>query len=270
MAWSPGASEPLGWDHLSLAEADSDTRRLRALLQRSPSPSAGGWKHYPLSIAGNFLTERWLQGEGDVLNGGFISSPGSAWYQVQALHYSLPVAFGCCLSTGGNPASDGVGVRFWYVSGGRTVLGEGADLHFTLWKGGQAAYELPILRIPAGLAEPYELEGSLLEDWWREKLAELASFEGFQAGVSARYQAALVAFRAALDGGRLGRRVYDPYTGGGIPPESRLERLTTRQAHELGRQMEDRVAVWQSLLDQHGQAMYQAFRRVVPLPELLD
>ena len=260
--------KPLDWETLRLA-SDDDARHLRTLLKAVPARTSG-WKHYPLRVGGNFLTERWMKGEGQVLNQHFMETAGSAWYQVEALHYDLPDAFGCLLSAGRNPDQDGLGVRFWYASGGQRIVGEGADLDFSVWRNGKVVAKLPVLRTPIDLPEPYEVEGDVPNQGWRANLAALTDPESFQASTVVRYDGALAGFGKSLAEGRVKKRVYGEYHGDGIPPESHLEPITADEAEMLRRHAESEVAGWKSGLAKHGPEMYQALHDLVPLQALTD
>lgn len=262
------AGAPLSWDQLRFTES-ADTGHLKALLKAIPQKTSG-WSHYPLRSGGNFLTERWMKGDGEVLNESYMTSAGNAWYQLEALHYNLPQAFGCLLSAGRQPARDGIGVRFWYCSGGKSIVGEGADLDFAVWKQGKMVAEVPILRIPVSLPEPFELEGSASSDDWRASLALLPDFASFQASTADRYQRTLTGFASALKEGRVQKRIYEEYRGGGIPPESHLVSITPAEAEELGRHVERQVAGWREMLKTHGSEMHRALLEVVPLSALLN
>lgn len=263
-AWA----NPLDWKALRLAPGD-DTRHLQALLAFVPGKTAG-WKHYPLRMGGNFLTERWMKGEGDVLNSSFMQSPGSSWYEVEALHYNLPDAFGCLVSAGQNPASDGLGIHFWYASGGQSIVGEGADLDFTVWQDGKTTARLPVLRVPVDLPEPFEVEGPLLKEDWRANLAVLSDQEHFLTSTRQRYSSTVVAFHQALAQGLVRKRVYGEYKGGGIPPESELVALSPKEAEELKRYVDAKAAEWQKGLQKHGPEMFKLFYSLVPLSNLID
>lgn len=261
------AGTTLSWDQLRFAEG-ADTRHLKALLRAMPERTRG-WSHYPLRSGGNFLTERWMKGDGEVLNESYMTSAGNAWYQVEALHYDLPEAFGCLLSAGHHPARDGIGVRFWYCSGGQSIVGEGADLDFAVWKEGKMVGEVPVLRVPVRLPEPFELEGSVSGDDWRASLALLPDLATFQASIADRYQRTLTGFAGALKEGRVQKRIYEEYRGGGIPPESHLVAITPAEAEELSRHVESQVAGWREMLRAHGAEMHRALLEVVPLSALL-
>ena len=262
------ANARLTWDGLKFAN-DADARHLKALLKALPSREAGsGWQHFPLRTGGNFLTERWIKGQGEVLNQNYMTTPGSAWYQIEALHYDLPEAFGCLFSAGRNPAKDGIGVRFWYCSGGRTIVSEGADLDFTIWKDGNSL-NLPVLRVPVLLPEPYEMKGSAIKDDWRASLSKVADLESFQASTNDRYQRTLAGFQKALKEGRVKKRVYGEYQGGGIPPVSHLVDITPAEASKLHGQVETEVAGWKRTLSEHAPEMHKVMLDVVPLSVLL-
>ena len=261
------ANAPLTWDAVKFAD-DADARHLKALLKAMP-PKTSGWQHFPLRTGGNFLTERWMKGQGDVLNESFMTGPGNAWYKVEALLYDLPNAFGCLFSAGRNPAKDGIGVRFWYSSGGKTIVSEGADLDFTVWKGGKAVANVPIIRVPVLLPEPYEMEGAAVKDDWRASLAKVAELKTFQASANDRYQRTLAGFQKALSEGRVKKRVYGEYQGGGIPPESHLVAITPAEAEKLRVHVATEVAGWKQILAAHAPEMHKAMLELVPLSALL-
>lgn len=261
------ANAPLTWDAAKFAD-DADARHLKALLKAVPARTSG-WQHLPLRTGGNFLTEQWMKGQGDVLNESYMTGPGNAWYKVEALLYDLPNAFGCLFSAGRNPAKDGIGVRFWYSSGGKTIVGEGADLDFTVWEGGKAVANLPVIRVPVVLPEPYELEGVAVKDDWRASLSKLADLKSFQASANDRYQRTLTGFQKALKEGRVKKRVYGEYQGGGIPPESHLVAITPAEADDLKRHVEAEVAGWKRTLTERAPEMHKTMLEVVPLSALL-
>jgi hypothetical protein len=262
-------SRPLDWTALRQAP-DDDARHLRALLKAVFAKTAHGWKHHPLRVGGNFLSERWMKGQGDVLNGHFMDAAGSAWYQIQALHYDLPDAFGCLLSVGENPLWDGIGLRFWYCSGGKTIVGDGADLGFTIWSQGRAVAKLPLLRVPVLLPEPYEVEEAPATRNWKADLPSLAQAQSFRSAAAQRYDKALAEFRQALTEGRVKKRVYGQYHNDGIPPDSHLDPITAGESEQLSTGAEGQIARQKTLLAQHGQEMFDTFHQVVPLKALTD
>jgi hypothetical protein len=259
---------PLSWDSLHFQD-DADARHLRALLQALP-PKTEGWRHYPLQAGGNFLSEAWMKGQTNVLNESYMTSAGAAWYSVQSLHYSLPEAFGCLLSAGRNPDKDGLGVRLWYSSGGKTVVGDGCDLEFSLWKKGRLETRVPILVNSVPLPEPFELEGPAVTNDWRTDLAALGTVESFESTTRKRYDSASLRFRRALAEGRVKRRKYLQYQGNGIPPESTLVPLTDSEVDELRRYVTTRLDSWKRAVDEHGEEMFGLLQDVVPLAVLTD
>lgn len=260
---------PLTWESLRYAKDDADGRHLRALLKTLPELTKG-WQHYPLRDGGNFLSEGWIQGKGNVLNEAFMETAGVGWYSVQALHYKLPDVFGCLLQAGRNPQRDGLGVRFWYCSGGRTVVSDGADLDFAVWQKGKIASRLPVLRPSLDIPEQYDAEMAEVKTDWRADLAALADPTAFRDSTLKRYDTTATRFRRALAEGKVKRRKYREYQGGGIPPEGYLVPLTDSESAELRRFVDTKVGDWKKGLEEHHAAMHALFLEVVPLTALTN
>lgn len=261
-------SEPLRWEDLH-PKPGPETRRLAALRQALPAHLQGaGWQHTPLHVGGNFIGELWLRGEGTVLNGAFMESPGSAWYQLETLHYQLPDTFGVVFSAGHNPEREGIGVRFSYCAGGETITGQSCDLAFTVWKDAHQGPEVPILGYPVTLSEEVAPPPQWLPQLPLGRIDGITSPKELERTALEGYAQILPALDQALAAGKFHKKVYGRYEGGGIPPRVTLQPLSDAEKARLRSTVKAQVDLWTGLLQSHSGEFFQAYRRCVPWPAL--
>ncbi|MBT9583734.1 hypothetical protein IV102_10305 [bacterium] len=261
-----GGTDPLSWSSLR-RQPGPETLRLNALLKVLPDKVKGpDWKHIPLRVGGNFISETWMHGPGRVLNQHFMESPGAGWIQLETLHYKLPDTFGLILSVGDNPPHDGIGVRFWYSSGGKPIVSEAADLSFQNWKSATPGPMIPILRYPVKISEDYQAPPHWLTDLPMARLDKIDSAAQLKALALQGYARIVPAFRKALEAGQVKRKVYGRYEGKGIPPAVMLVDISPAESQQLLHQVEQQVQTWTEAVQQNSPAYYAAYRRVVPWP----
>lgn len=261
-------AESIGWGELR-REDNADTRRFNSLRQHLPSRMQGkGWTAFPVHVGGNFISQTWLRGSGKVLNSNFMEGPGNGWYRLEALHYKLPDAFGVLFTAGENPcgdvSGDGCGVRFCYLSGGRGIVGESADLSFSLWKSGKMVSEVPILRCSVRVPDPFDIAPNWLPGKSLELVDRLTSPEELRQVALHRYAEILPAFDEALQSGKVSRKVYGPYKGGGIPPVCIHQRVTAQEGALIREQVAQQVGEWRRLLEENYRTFYEVYAKVVP------
>ena len=256
-------AQPLRWEDLR-PQPGPQRQQLQALLKRLPSKVQGpGWQHTPLGVGGGFVGETWLLGKGHVLNRHFMSSPGSAWYRLQTLHYKLPDTFGLVVSAGRNPYRNGVGVRFRYSSGGQKIVGDSADLSFQLWQSGTVGPTVPILRYPIQISGDYELPPHWLKERPMSRLDTIRSATQLREVAREGYADILPALHKALTQGLVQRKVYGRYQGKGIPPPVHFVEITPAESHKLEAEVEQQVALWSRALEQHSIEFYAAYRQLI-------
>jgi len=257
-------AEPSRWSQLR-RQPGPDTDRFNAIQKAIPARLKGpGWQHQPFRVGGNFISETWLRGSGQVLNGGFMESAGHDWIRLEALHYKLPDAFGVLCSVGHNPASDGIGVVFAYSHGGERIVGSSADLDFALWSKGKKTRQAPVLRYALEFPSEYYVPPNWLPDRSLERLKKIHSAQSMRQQALEGYAEIVPAFGRALAEKKVKRKEYGEYKGGGIPPEERHLDISAQEEQRLREKVEGQVSQWRSLMNSHYKQFYRTFEEFVP------
>lgn len=256
--------DPTRWEQLR-RQPGEDTDRFVAIQKAIPARvKAPGWRHQPLRVGGNFISECWLRGSGRVLNNSFMESAGHAWIRLETLHYKLPDAFGVLCSVGHNPESDGIGVQFAYSHGGDRIVGSSADLDFSVWRQGKRIQQAPVLRFALNLPSEYFIPPHCLPDRSLQRLKKIQSAQSLRQQALEGYAEIVPAFRQALAEKKIKRKEYGEYKGGGIPPEERHVDLSAEEEKRLMQTVEAQVGQWRALMESHYKPFYRAFEEFVP------
>jgi hypothetical protein len=181
-------------------------------------------------------------------------------------HYDRdwPQVFGLSFSAGALPV-DGLGVGVWWSAGGKSVLGDGAGVRFTEYRGGAPGASLtigPDASFEVGL-EPIEVhaEGTRAEVM-RKLFAGPASFT---AETSARIDALETAVSNALDADTPRKCIYGEYQGNGIPPNcERKVPLSEDEKAAARERLETRLTGERAMLAASSGAMHARLVQLLP------
>jgi hypothetical protein len=234
----------------TLRFADATHRARYDALRAHAAAAAGGWRHRPLTLVGNFVEEHWC---GPAVSapacdgGGVVNQErrGDAWFRLGVLHYpkDWPSVFGLVYAAGVWPKDRPWGLAFSLAVDGRTVVGEHLGALFLRFDGERVAD-----RVPLGDGYAYRVEETTFRVRGEAPLAELArlraSPSALQARATERLDALLAEVRRGLAAHEATKCVYGPYRNDGIPPECTPTPLTAeeeaawaeRAAREIGRQ----------------------------------
>jgi len=249
-----------------LVATDRRWEKARAFMRARTA----AWFHEPCHIAGNFIQESWTRGPGS--NRGLVprlqDSAGTGWYRWGVLHYNLPDAFGLQLSAGHNPNPSGWGVSCWYARGGKSVLGDGAAVTFTLWEGGKAVDKLVLGEYSYDFGPDYSLKGPsvsvpvpdqdvMLAALWKDPATLQEVSLVFLRRLEQNVEKALVAHRVE-------RKSYGKYEGDGIPPPTWLNPLTPAEEADLLHKAREQLEKRQELVKAHAAEFHGLLQELLP------
>lgn len=243
-------------------------RALRAWLEAR----AAGWRHVPLAVHGNFVTERWCAPSVPAArcqSGAVVTEEGrgTAFAALETLHYpqEWPRVFGLVLSIVRIPEQGELGLRFHLSEDGRTVVGPGMEASFLRLEGERVAERLSLgARAGLRLVET-ELQVET-PGGWRQALKRMAaSPESLEEFALFALQALERRVHEALRAGEVQGYDEGEYLGGGVPPERTWRPLTTAEAERERAAALAELARRRAFVQKHARAMHALLRAHVPV-----
>jgi hypothetical protein len=250
-------------------------RELHVALRRWIEDHSRGYRHVPLRQGGNFLSESWCRaGAGDQASSGCnvdnSQVRGTSWRRIEALHYTLPDAFGLVLDLVDLPATGPVGVHFSIARNGASIVGEGMTVSFLLMGEKDVVDEIHAgatmgIDFPDHQSASVEAPGG-----WQAELGRLAeSPERLRETLRERLVALEKRTLDAIEQGTIQGFVEGPYLGGGIPPVRTRRPLSVAEKAAETRRVQEEIGRRRAFVDRHFGQMHAGLLATVPVSILL-
>lgn len=234
---------------------------------------AQGWRHVPLHVGGNFITERWCAPavpESRCASGSVVTSEerGAAWMTLETLHYDLPKAFGSVVSIGRFPEKGDLGLRFYRSIGGKTIVGEGLEATFLLL-GAEKVEEAVSIGARQGLTVVTTDVAVDAPGGFADVLKRMAaSPESLKAHARSMLDALGQRVEDALAKGEVMGFDEGEYKGGGIPPRRTPRPLTAAEITREREAAKKEIARRRTFVERHAAAMQALLVGSVPTDRL--
>ncbi|MGC4122182.1 MAG: hypothetical protein QM765_47900 [Myxococcales bacterium] len=252
-------------------ETKAEGERHQALRAWMEKKAAGGWKHQPLQVAGNFLTERWCGPKvaTDVCAAGSVvtnEQRGTEWMTLEALHYELPKAFGLVVNLGHFPEKGDLAVRFYVAEGGKSIVGEAMGATFlVLGKDGKVSEQVTVGERASFQILDTELSASS-PDPWRATLKKMAASPKSLETLATQMLDALQArVDEALAKGEVLGFDEGEYKGDGVPPMKTPRPLTAAEKEREAKAAKAEIARRKAFVAKHAKAMHALLVDKVPV-----
>jgi hypothetical protein len=261
---TPGA-EPLRLETLVFEKSAGERHRaIRAWMQSR----AQGWRHLPLQLGGNFLSERWCApGTAERRCTGGAPVRGDASMSLETLTYEqeFPKVFGSIVSIRSFPMKSDLALQFYLAIDGRRIAGDSMTADFFV----QADDREPD-RYTLGAQMHLSLMGTALSvdapGGWRGALAAMKASPASLRRFAGEMLAALdKRVTDALARGEVSGFDEGASPGRGIPPQRLSRPLKPDELAQLKAAAKQEIARRRAFFEQRAEALHALLIAAVPV-----